>query len=55
MIIYNCEHKFDVKTIDLKSNYYSCIDGMSDELRYGMTKYNKKEKTFLLLLIEIEL
>ena len=49
MIIYNCEHKFYVITIDLKSNYYNCIDGMSDELRYGMIKYNKKEETFIII------
>ena len=31
------------------SNYYSCTDGMSDELRYGMIRYNKKEKTFIII------
>ena len=26
---------------DLNSNHYNRTDGMSDELRYGITKYNK--------------
>ena len=51
--IYKCEHKFYEIVNDLNSNYYNCTDGMSDELRYGMSKYNKRK--LLLLLIEIEL
>ena len=31
---------------ELNSNYYNYTDGMSDELRYGIIKYNKKEKIF---------
>ena len=31
---------------ELNSNYYNCTEGMSDELRYGIVKYNRKENTF---------
>ena len=34
------------KISELNSNYYNCTDGMLDELRYGIIKYNRKEKTF---------
>ena len=34
---------------DLNSNYYNCTDGMSDELRYGLIKYNKKWQTFIII------
>ena len=27
---------------ELNSNHYNRTDGMSDELRYGIIKYNKK-------------
>ena len=47
--IYKCEHKFYEIINDLKSNYYNCIDGMSDEPRYGMIKYNKREKIFIII------
>ena len=33
---------------ELNSNYYNCTDGMSDELRYGTIKYNKKENNFII-------
>ena len=33
---------------ELNSNCYNCTDGMSDELRYGIIKYNKKENTFII-------
>ena len=46
--IYKCEHKFYEIINDLNSNYYNCTDGMSDEFRYGMIKYNKKERNFIL-------
>ena len=34
---------------ELNSNYYNCTDEMSDELRYGIIKYNKKENTFFII------
>ena len=33
----------------LYGDYYNCTDGMSDELRYGMIKYNKKAKIFIII------
>ena len=47
--IYKCEHDFSKITSELNSNYYNCTDGMSDELRYGIIKYNKKENTFIII------
>ena len=44
--IYKCEHDFNKIISELNSNYYNCTDGMSDELRYGIIKYNKKQKYF---------
>ena len=52
--IYKCEHNFNKIISELNSNYYNCTDGMSDELRHGIVKYNRKENAFLLL-IRIEL
>ena len=34
---------------DLNSNHYNRTDGMSDEFRFGIIKYNKKENTFLII------
>ena len=34
---------------ELNSNHYNRTDGMSDELRYGIIKNNKKEKTFIFI------
>ena len=51
---YKSEHNFNKIISELNSNYYNCTDGMSDELRYGIIKYNRKEN-ILLLLIRIEL
>ena len=48
--IYKCEHNFDKIFSELNSNYYNCTDGRSDEPRYGIIKYNRKENTFLLLI-----
>ena len=45
--IYKCEHDFNKIISELNSNYYNCTDGMSDELHYGIIKYNKKENTFI--------
>ena len=54
--IYKCEHNFNKINSELNSNYYNCTDGMPDDLRYGIIKYNRKENTFIsLLLIRIEL
>ena len=47
--IYKCEHDFSKTINELNSNHYNCTDGMSDELRYGIIKYNKKENTFIII------
>ena len=47
--IYKCEHNFNKKISELISNFYNCTDGMSDELRYGIIKYNRKENTFIII------
>ena len=47
--IYKCEHDFNKIIIELNSNYYNYTYGMSDELRYGINKYNKKENTFVII------
>ena len=47
--IYKCDHKFYEITSDLKSSYYNCTDGWADDLRYGIIKYSKKQKTFIII------
>ena len=51
--IHKCEHDFNKIISELNLivnyNYYNCTDGMSDELRYGIIKYNKKENTFFII------
>ena len=47
--IYKCEHNFNKIISELNSNYYNCTDGMSDELRYDIIKYNRKENTFIII------
>ena len=47
--INKCEHKFYEVRNDSNSSYYNCTDGMSYELRYDMIKYNKEEKTFIII------
>ena len=47
--IYKCERGFRKIISELNSNRYNCTDGMSDELRYGIIKYNKKENTFIII------
>ena len=47
--IYKCEHDFSKIISELNSNHYNGTDGMSDELRYGIIKYNKKENTFIII------
>ena len=44
-----CEHDFSKIISELNSNYYNCADGISDELRYGIIKYNKKDNNFLII------
>ena len=47
--IYKCEHDFNKIISELNSSYYNYTDGMSDELRYCLIKYNKKENTFIII------
>ena len=47
--IYKCEHDFNKIISTLNSNYYNYTDGMSDELRYGIIKFNNKENTFIII------
>ena len=47
--IYKCEHNFNEIISELNSYYFNCTDGMSDELRYGIIKYNRKENTFIII------
>ena len=47
--IYKCGHNFNKLIIELNSNYYNCTGGMSDELRYGIIKYKRKENTFIVI------
>ena len=48
--IYKCKHDFNKIISELNSNNYNYTDGMSDELRYGIIKYNKKKKTFIIII-----
>ena len=47
--IFKCEHKFNKIICELNSNYYNCTEGMSDELRYYIIKYNRKENIFIII------
>ena len=47
--IYNCEQDFSKIISELNSNHYNRRDGMSDELHYGINKYNKNENTFIII------
>ena len=49
--IYKCEHYFSKIISELNSNHYNRTDGRSDEFRYIIIKYNKKEKNLLLLIV----
>ena len=44
--IYKCEHDFSKIISELNSIHYNRTYGMTDELRYCIIKYNKKENTF---------
>ena len=46
-ILMRYEHDFGKIISELNSNHYNRTDGMSDELRYGIIKYKKKENTFI--------
>ena len=47
--IHKCEHNINKIISELNSNYYNCTDGMSDELRYGIIKYNRKENIIIII------
>ena len=47
--IYTCEHDFSKITSELNKKYYNCTDGLADELRNGIIKYNRKENTFIII------
>ena len=47
--IYKCDHNVNKIISELNSKYYNCTDGISDELRYGIIKYNRKENTFIMI------
>ena len=46
--IYRSEHKFYEIINDLNGCYYNYTAGTANGLRYGMIKYNRKEKTFVI-------
>ena len=47
--LYKCEHNFNKIISELNSSSYNCTDGMSEELRYGIIKYNRKENTSIII------
>ena len=47
--VYKCENKFYEKIIYLIGGYYNYTAGTANELRYGMIKYNRKEKIFTII------
>ena len=47
--ICKCEHDFNKIISELKSNHNNRADGMSDELRYGIIKYNRKKNFFIII------
>ena len=47
--IYKNEHSSNKKISELNSNHYNRTDGMSDQFRYGIIKYNRKENTFIII------
>ena len=46
--IYKFEHKIYEIIIDLNGSFYNYTAGTANELRYGMIKYNRKEKIFII-------
>ena len=47
--IYKFGQDFSKIISELNSIHYICTDGMPDELRYGIIKYNKKENNFIII------
>ena len=47
--IYKCEHNFSKIISELNNSPYNRTDGISDEFRYGIIKYNRKENTFIII------
>ena len=47
--ILKCEHDSSKIISELNGNHYNRTDGISDELRYGIIKYNKKENTLIII------
>ena len=47
--IYKCGHRFYEIINELNGSYYNYTAGTANELRYGIIKYNKKEKTFIII------
>ena len=47
--LYKCENDINKIISELNSNHSNCRDGMTDELRYGIIKYNRKENTFIII------
>ena len=47
--IYKYEHDFRKIISELNINHYNRTDGVSDVVRYGIIKYNKKENTFIII------
>ena len=47
--IYIYEHKFYEIINNLNGSYFNYTAGTTNELRYGMIKYNRKEKTFIFI------
>ena len=47
--IYKCEQRFLEIINDLNDSYYNYTAGTFIELRYGMIKYNMKEKNFIVI------
>ena len=47
--IYKSQHDFSKIISELNSNHNNRTDGMSDDFRYGIIKYNRKENTFIII------
>ena len=46
---YKIEPKFDEIISDINGSYYKYTAETANELRFGMIKYNRKEKTFIII------
>ena len=47
--IYKSEPKFDEIIKDINGSYHKYTAGTANELRYGMIKYKRKKKTFIII------